>query len=154
MKENPEASVSDILDAVKNQQMSSALKSHERIHIFMYSFITSDFFKNKEIEKYAPIMKKITNDSIAMQRHLIGSVEGLCVQHLEPKYFPVVLKQLYDEDVLGEDILLEWAYDGRSDFTHHSVDEETRATLRGNAEKFISWLQEDSDSDDSDSEDE
>lgn len=152
MKDNPDANVTDILDIVKNQQMSSALKSHERIHIFMNSVMTSGFFKKKEIENYSPIIQKITNGSIEMLRHLISSVEELCVKQIQAKYFPVILKQLYDEDILGEDLILEWAFDGRSEYTRQSVDEETRAHLRGNAEEFVSWLQEDSDSDDSDDE--
>lgn len=153
MKENPDAKVADILDFVKNQQMASALKSHERIHIFMYSVITPDFFKNEEITKYAPVIGKITNSGVEMQRHLISAVEELCVKKIQPMYFPVILKQLYDEDVLGEDIILEWASDGRSEYTPQSVDEDSRADLRGKAEKFVAWLEEASDSDD-DSDDE
>lgn len=114
LKENPSASIKDIVDAVKNQQMSSALKSHERIHVFMYSVITTDFFKKKEIEKHAPVIEKITNGGIEMQRHLISSVEGLCVQHIPPKFFPVLLKQLFDADVLAEDVILEWLRRQRS----------------------------------------
>ncbi len=154
MKENPDFGEDDILELVKNQQMSSALKSHERIHIFLYSVITVNFFKGKEIEKFASIIRRITNDSIEMQRHLISAVEGLCVQQIEPKFFPVLLKQLYDEDLLEEDIILEWAFDGRSVYTLESVDEESRADIRGKAEQFVAWLQEDSDDEDDDSDSE
>jgi len=154
MKENVDADVIDIVELVKNQQMSSALKSNERIHIFMYSVITPDFFKNKEVEKYSTVIEKITNGSIEMQRHLISAVEGLCVEQIKSKFFPVILKQLYDADILAEDIILEWAFDGRTEYTVDSVDEDTRASLRGKAEEFVNWLQEDSDSDDSDSDDE
>jgi translation initiation factor 5 len=154
MKEDPEMKVDDITELVKNQQMASALKSNERIHVFLYSVITTDFFKNKEIEKYAPVILKITNGSIEMQRHLISAVEGLCVKQIDSKFFPVLLKQLYDVDALAEDILLEWAFDGRTAYTLESVDEESRASLRGKAEQFVAWLQEDSDSDSSDSDDE
>ena len=50
--------------------------------------------------------------------------------------------------------MLEWACEGRSDFTQPSLDEDARAALRGEAEPLIVWLQDD-DSDDSedDSED-
>lgn len=153
LNENSGASVNDILEIVKNQQMSSALKSHERIHVFMNSVITAEFFKNKEIEKYASVIEKITNGGIEMQRHLIGAVEGLCVQNIPSKFFPVLLKQLFDADVLEENVILEWAMEGRSDYTIDSVDEEARASLRGKAEEFVAWLQEDSDSDESDSDD-
>lgn len=154
MKENPDASEDDIVELVKNQQMSSALKSHERIHVFLYSVITSNFFKNKEIEKFSSIISRITNDSIEMQRHLISAVEGLCIEQIQPKFFPVLLKQLYDEDLLQEDIILEWAFDGRTAYTLEAVDEDNRADLRGKAEQFVSWLQEDSDDEDDDSDSE
>ena len=153
MKENPDADEDDIVELVKNQQMSSALKSHERIHVFLYSVITPNFFKEKQIEKNASIIRTITNDSIEMQRHMISAVEGLCVQQIQPKFFPVLLKQLYDEDLLEEDIILEWAFDGRSEYTLDTVDEDSRASLRGNTEQFVSWLQDDSDDEDDDSED-
>lgn len=154
MKDNPDASEAAIVENVKNQQMASALKTNERIHIFMYSVITPNFYKGKEIVKFSSIIKKITNDSIEMQRHLIGSVEGLCVTSIDAKFFPVILKQLYDEDLLNEDVILEWASAGRSDYTIESVDEDARANLRGKAMDFVSWLEEESDSDDSDSDDE
>lgn len=152
LKANPDSNESEIIDSVKNQQMSSALKSHERIHLFMNSVITPDFFKKDEIKRYASIIRKITNGGIEMQRHLISSVEGLCVQQIVPKFFPVILKQLFDEDLLDEDVILEWAFDGRSEYTPQSVDEDVRATLRGNAEQVVAWLQEDSDDSDSDDE--
>mmetsp|Transcript_6918 Transcript_6918/g.7554 ORF Transcript_6918/g.7554 Transcript_6918/m.7554 type:complete len:405 (-) Transcript_6918:174-1388(-) len=153
MSENPDANNKQIADMVKNQQMSSALKSYERIHIFMAAAITSDFFKKKEIKKNAAMINLITNKTIEMQRHLIGAIEMICVK--EPKHFPVMLKQLFDEEVLEEDIILEWAFSGRSDYTHDAVDEDTRAVLRGKAEPVVEWLQQESDSDsDSDSDDE
>ena len=33
--------------------MASALKAHDKIHIFIRAAITPQFFKNKEVEKYA-----------------------------------------------------------------------------------------------------
>ena len=54
--------------------------------------------------------------------------------------------------LLEEETILEWADDGRSEYTLDAVDEETRAVLRGEAEPVVNWLQEaDSDSE-SDSE--
>ena len=78
-------------------------------------------------------------------------MEGLCVD--TPKNFPVFLKQLYDEDALDEDVILEWAAEGRNDFTLASVDEDKRAVLRGEAEPVVVWLQA-ADSDDEEEDDE
>merc|ERR1711935_309677 len=91
--------------------------------------------KNKEIEKYAPVVAKITNGSRIIERHLIASLELMAVE--KPKNFPVMIKQFYDEDAI-----IEWAEDGRSEYTLDAVDEETRAILRGEAEPVIVWLQE------------
>ena len=80
-----------------------------------------------------------------MERHLISACEALCVD--KPKNFAVLLKQLFDEDVLEEDTILEWAGEGRSEYTLDCVDEDQRATMRGEAEPVVVWLQEDDSSD-------
>ena len=126
--------------------MASALKAHDKVHIIARAAITPQFFKNKEIEKYAPAVEKITNDNKIIERHLIASLELLSIDKV--KNFPVMIKQFYDEDVLQEETILEWADDGRSEYTLDAVDEETRAALRGETEPVVNWLQEaDSDSD-------
>lgn len=130
--------------------MASALKSHDKIHILIRAAITPQFFKNSEIEKYAPAVEKITNGNKIIERHLIASLELISID--KPKNFPVMIKQFYDEDALEEETILEWADDGRSDFTLDAVDEETRAVLRGEAEPVVVWLQE-ADSEDEDDED-
>jgi translation initiation factor 5 len=146
LEDNPEASASDIVETVTNQQMASALKAHDKIHILVRAAITPQFFKNNEIVKYAPAISKIANGNKIIERHLISSLELLCMD--KPKNFAVMLKQLYDEDVLDEDSILEWAGEGRTDYTLEAVDEDARAALRGEAEPVVVWLQEaDSDSD-------
>lgn len=149
LQENPDASVDDVIEVVTNQQMASALKAHEKIHIFTRAALTPQFFKNKEIEKYAPVVCGITSENKIIERHLIASLELLSIE--KPKNFPVMLKQLYDEDALAEETIIEWAEDGRSEFTLAAVDEDARANLRGEAEPLVVWLQEaDSDSEDED----
>ena len=86
----------DIVEIVTNQQMASALKSHDKIHIFVRAAITPQFFKNKEIEKYAPVVSKIANGNKIIERHLISSLEFISKD--KPKNFAVMIKQFYDED--------------------------------------------------------
>ena len=64
-----------------------------------------------------------------------------------------MLQQLYDNDALEEETVLEWAEEGRSDYTLHDVDEETRALIRAEAEPFVVWLQEAEFDDDGNDED-
>jgi len=151
LEENSEASAEDIVEVVTNQQMASALKAHDKMHILIRAAITPQFFKNKEIEKYAPAAEKIANGNKIIERHLIAALEYVSME--KPKNFPVMIKQFYDEDVLQEETILEWADDGRSEFTLEAVDEETRAALRGEAEPVVVWLQEADSEDESDEED-
>jgi len=146
--DNPDACPKEILEVVVNQQMASALKSFDKVHIFVRAAITSDFFKQGLIAKYASAIQLITNQNPIMERHLIAALEGLCVG--QTKHFPVMIKQLYDEDALDEDVILEWASEGRSDYTLKEVTEETRAILRGEAEPVVVWLQDDDSEDDED----
>ena len=152
LEENPTASADDIAEFITNQQMASALKSSDKVHIFIRAAITPMFFKNNEVEKYAPVITKITNSKPIMERHLIAAIEAVCIE--KPKNFPVLIKQLYDEDALEEDTILEWAAEGRNEYTLEVVDEESRAILRGEAEPVVVWLQEADSDEDEDSEDE
>lgn len=130
--------------------MASGLKSQDRIRIYVRAAFDVDCIKNKSIEKNAPTISKITQGKTVMERHLISAFEGLFVD--EPKKFAVVLKQLFDEEVLEEDTILEWAGEGRTEYTLDTVDEDKRAALRGEAEPVVCWLMEDDSSDDEDSE--
>ena len=143
--ENPNFDKQQLLELVTNQQMASALKSQDKVHIMVRAAFTEQVFKDKEVAKFAPAIASITNGNNIMERHLIAALEALCVD--KPKNFAVMLKQFYDEDALEELTILEWADGGRSEYTLDAVDEDSRAVLRGEAEPVVVWLQE-ADSDD------
>ena len=145
LSENPDASPSDIAEKVVNEQMASGLKSQDKIHIFICAAFTPDFYKEKQVAKHAPTISKITQGKNVMERHLIAACEGLCAD--KPKNFAVLIKQLFDEEVLEEDTILEWAGEGRTDYTLESVDEDQRCSMRAEAEPVVVWLQEDDSSD-------
>jgi len=149
LNDNPNATAAQVAEVVVNQQMSSALKSHDKVHILLRAIITPTFYKDNQIQKYASFVEKITLGNPIMERHLISAIEFICIE--KPKNFPVMLKQLYDEEVLEEEVILTWAFDGRSGYTCEAVDEEKRAALRGEAEPFITWLQDEDDSSGEDS---
>lgn len=149
IEENPEFAAHDLAEVVTNQQMASALKSPEKCRILIFAAFTADFFKNKEVEKYAATIRSVTNSNTIMERHLIAALEAFCVE--KPKNLALFLKQLFDEDALEEATILQWAEEGRNDYTLDVVDEDTRAQLRSETEPVIVWLQE-AESDGSDSE--
>jgi translation initiation factor 5 len=154
-KGGPKAAASspkDLVELVTNQQMASALKAQDKVTILALASITpATFFKEQEIAKLAPTFALLVNGNRIMERHLIAALEVLCVT--KTKNFPVMLKQFYDEDVLSEEVILEWADDGRSDYTSSKVHEDVRAMLRAEAEPVVAWLQE-ADSDDDEDGDE
>jgi len=145
LSENPDAKPSAIAEKVVNEQMASGLKSQEKIHIFVLATFTTEFFKEKQVERHAATIGAITQGKDVMERHLISACEALCVE--KPKSFPVLIKQLFDEDVLEEDTILEWAGEGRTDYTLESVDEDQRCAMRAEAEPVVVWLMEDDSSD-------
>jgi translation initiation factor 5 len=124
----------DLVELVTNQQMASALKAQDKVVILALACITpASFFKDKEIALFAPAFVLLTNGNRIMERHLIAALEVMCIN--KTKNFPVMLKQFYDEDVLQEEVILEWA----------------------EAEPVVAWLQEADSEDeegDDDSEDE
>lgn len=140
-----DASPSAIAEKVVNEQMASGLRSQDKIHIFILAAFTPDFFKSKQVEKHAPTIAKITQGKTVMERHLISACEGLCAD--KPKNFAVLIKQLFDEEVLEEDTIFEWAGEGRTEYTLDTVDEDQRCGMRAEAEPVVVWLQEDDSSD-------
>ena len=149
--EKPDAPAAELVEVVTNQQMASALKSQDKVYILISAAITPDFFKKNEVAKYSKALVKITNNNKIMERHLIATLEALCIE--KPKNFAVLIKQFYDEDALAEETILEWADAGRTEYTMDIVDEDTRAAIRGEAEPVVVWLQEAESEDDSDDDD-
>ena len=69
-------------------------------------------------------------------------------------FFPVILKHLYDSDIVEEEAMLMWAGEqGRSEeFTAPSLTDDQVAALRKKATPFVTWLEE-ADEEDGDDED-
>lgn len=142
------AGAAELVEYVTNQQMASALKSQFKFLILIRATIAPLSFKTDQIRKYLPAIELITAGNRIMERHLIAAMEALYVE--KPKHFAAMIKLLFDEDVLSEEAILEWAGEGRTEYTLDQVDEDARAAIRGEAEPVVVWLQEEDDSDDED----
>ncbi len=77
--------------------------------------------------------------------HLISCIEWVCAVRTPSLHasFPVLLKHLYDADILTEDAILA-RMEGpiRGPTTHAKVSEEAATTLRAAAQPFVIWLKE------------
>ena len=135
-----------MLEELRVLQATSGLKIRDRVVIFLGAVFTEACISAKEIATNKEALAKIGSSTL-LQRHLIGGFEWFCGTRFPvlSKNFPVLLKMLYDDDLVDEEVFLEW-YDSstRSD---HSVDSsmitfETLEQLRLNAAPFITWLRE------------
>lgn len=70
-------------------------------------------------------------------------------------FFPVILKLLYDCDIVEEESMLMWAGEqGRSEeFTPAALNDEQVAALRAKATPFVTWLEEADEEDEDDDDD-
>ena len=141
--QNPSATVAQLLDSAKNQQMASALKTHMRVHIVMRSVVGPDFFKGSDVADAAPLLAAVVGSDAARQRHAVSNAEDMFKS--TPALVPVLLKQLYDADVLEEEAILLWAgeEDGNEEFDMCTREESEK--VREKCKPLVEWLEEESD---------
>merc|ERR1711862_915463 len=83
------------------------------------------------------------------QKYLLGGIEKTIEVHesvLMPRV-PHILKSFYEEDIIEEEVLFEWA----KKVSKKNVSKETSAKIHEKAQPFIKWLkeaEEESESDD------
>jgi len=107
--------------------------------------------KEKQIEKYANLMLRFTHENQKAQKYLIGGVEKTIKVHeaVLMNKVPHIFKMFYEEDILDEEVLFEWA----KKISKKYVSKETAQKIHDKAAPFIKWLkeaEEESDSEDSD----
>ncbi len=93
------------------------------------------------------------------QRHVIAAFEWFCGTKYPAllKFFPVILKQLLDEEIVDEDTFLVWSADyARNDFCAEQsmINIDVLENLRAAAQPFIKWLHEAEEEDEEDDEEE
>lgn len=103
----------------------------------------------KQIEKHVPTLNKFMTSEKA-QKAFLGGIERLvCKIHKEllPKV-PVILKLIYDADLVDEEVFLSWAEKPSKKY----VDRASAKEVRLKAQPFLKWLQEAEEDDSSEEE--
>ncbi len=107
----------------------------------------------EEIKEHRLLLLRFTHDNLKSQKYLLAGFEKLVglvyVNELMPKV-PIILKKLYDEDLLEEEAILEWSKKASKKYVPKTVAVE----IHQRAEKFISWLKVADVASESDNEDE
>lgn len=148
-----------IVDELRNIQTMASLRPADRIIIFLGAVFTEDAVSEKQISKHAATLKALAPTDI-QQRHLIAAFEWLCGSRYRDKllrYFPALLKELFDEELVEEDTFLIWATDlTRNEFSAEQsmISLDTLEALKTQAAPFITWLEEAEEEDDSEDDEE
>lgn len=96
----------------------------------------------KEVDKKASLLSKVLPDGAAQQKLLVA-IEVFCTSAGGPilKEVPLVLKALYDKDVVDEEQIFEW-FDSQGSDKSSPLDAKACATVRKQAAPFVVWLRE------------
>lgn len=144
--DNPKAMNAAVADELRDIQTFAALRPADRLIIFLGTVFTDAAATANETSDHVGTLQALISEKI-QQRHYIGALEWLCGTHQTSlkKYFPVLLKHAYDEDLLEEDTILQWAEDSVQNkhcADRSMIDYDTLDELRVSAKSFITWLQE------------
>merc|ERR1712012_15368 len=97
-------------------------------------------FKEKQIEKYCNLILRFTHENQKAQKYLLGGLEKTIEVHqtVLMNKVPHILKSFYEEDIIEEEVLFEWA----KKVSKKYVSKETAAKIHEKAQPFIKWLKE------------
>ncbi|XP_063701530.1 eukaryotic translation initiation factor 5 [Culicoides brevitarsis] len=93
----------------------------------------------QQVKKYRNLLLRFTHNDLKAQKYLIGGLEQIIALHNEKLMNNVatILKLFYDNDILEEKAILEWA----SKISKKYVSKEVATTIHEKAKPFIQWLQ-------------
>jgi translation initiation factor 5 len=142
-----------ILEELRMVQTFASLHVRYRPLILLGALCTDALITGKELSKYKDLISAVSGNTAGTQRHLIAAVEWFCGSRYPQllKLFPVVLKQLFDLELVEEDVFLAWSNDiARNEYSADSslISLETLEELRNVAGPFMVWLQEAEEEDD------
>ncbi|VDO92773.1 unnamed protein product [Soboliphyme baturini] len=100
------------------------------------------FDKNmlQEIKPNRVLLLRFVYRNHKAQRYLLGGIEQLICSNKEALLdkVPHLLKCFYDEDILEEEVLLEWGAKSSKKY----VSKDDNKLIRSRAEPFLTWLKE------------
>ncbi|WFC98734.1 eukaryotic translation initiation factor 5 [Malassezia yamatoensis] len=137
-------------EVYKKAQELGIEKKHKTLQVLFQALF--DDQATQQVEQYAPMLLKMVT-SEKHQKSMLGGIErlaGIQQPSLVPNGVPKLLMNLYQIDVLEEEVVRQWG-------THVSkkyVDKETSKRVRKAAAPFLEWLdQADSDEESDDQDD-
>lgn len=146
--------IAAIAEELRSIQTLSSLRPSDRVLIYLGSTFTASSITDKDVEKHRDVLAVLTpKASDIQQRHLIAAAEWFCGAHVPEllKMFPVLLQQLYENDLVDEDSFFSWNADTtRNEYSAHEslISDEQLSAVKEAATPFITWLREADEDDD------
>lgn len=143
--DNASAAPASIMEELRVLQTFGSFRASDRVIIYLGAAFSEHVVQNAEIAAHKAVLS-LWAGSVPLQRHLIAGFEWFCsVRHPSIlKLFPVVLKTLFDEELVEEDTFFAWHTDTiRNEFSADVslVPTDNLEQLRSCALPFINWLQ-------------
>ena len=139
--------VGETVSELRAVQTFCALPRNERGFILCAAAFEDGSTLLKQLPERAPLMKAFAKD--AQPYSLIYGLEKFCLLAKPPltAKFALVLKALYDDDVVEEEDILKWhdaGVDGVDPDVHKppAVDAQASAAFLAASEPFVTWLRE------------
>lgn len=138
--------ITKIMDLLRDIQTVSNLRPLDRIIIYIGTVMTDALLSGNEVEKYSAVLMAMAK-SVDTQRHIIASFEWFCGAHKKAlsSKFPLVLKSLFDEEVVDEEVFLSWSADyAKNDYSADDslIGIDALEELKTVSQPFITWLRE------------
>ena len=135
-----------MLEELRSLQTLSSLRAADRCIIFIGALLDEKVITAKQISAHAEVLQALGTSAI-QQRHIIAAFEWFCgtkYPSLTAK-FPILLKTLFDDEIVEEDVFLLWAADyARNEYSadNNLIDIDTLEKLKEHAGPFITWMRE------------
>lgn len=111
------------------------------VMVLVELLLSENVLKDKELEKYRILFLRFTHDNAKSQKYLLGGFEQLVgVKYhdlLIPKV-PMILKSLYDLDIVEEEVIIDWG----SKVSKKYVSKQVAQEIHDKAAPLLKWLQE------------
>jgi len=107
-----------------------------------------------QLKKHRILLLRFCHENVKCQKYLLGGIEQVIDMHKDQllNKVAIVLKGLYDLDIIDEEVLIEWHSNSKVNKTY--VSKELSAEIHVKAEPFIKWLKEAEEEDEEDEDDE
>jgi len=103
-----------------------------------------------QLKKHRILLLRFCYENVKCQKYLLGGIEQVINLHKDQllNKVAIVLKTLYDLDIIDEEVLIEWHSNSKVNKTY--VSKELSAEIHVKAEPFIKWLKEAEEEDEED----